>query len=51
MSQVDKRMDTLKFDSDNSENYKFELIFDHAVYATESADPLSDLYYLVSQKS
>ena len=38
----------LEFETDNNKEYKFDGIWDSAIYAWESERQLSELYYLVS---
>ena len=50
--RVDNRVTKLKFEAGNSEEYKVEIIWNSAVYASElESDQLPGLYYLVAWKS
>ena len=40
----------MKFEADNSKEYKMEVIRDNAVYTNKAEDHLLGLYYLVAWK-
>ena len=45
--RVDKKVTEWEFEASNNKEYKVKAMWDSAIYANKTKDPLPELYYLI----